>query len=373
MKHDRDIEFLKRCIEHARKGSGLVSPNPMVGALVVKGTKILGAGHHQAYGLPHAEINALAAAGTQSKGATLYVNLEPCCHYGKTPPCTDAIIEAGIAEVVCCSKDPNPLINGKSLSILQSHGIKTRCGYLEDEARALNRSYFTRLKKGRVYIALKWAMTLDGKIADDSGNSQWITSDQARDEARRIRFEYDAVVVGVGTILRDNPALDYKAPRFSAKRALLERKRFRKVVLDSHLRTPKNARIFENPLSEVLLFTSSSTPVDTNYPENARIIQIPGKNGKLDLQTLLQTLGKMEVGSVFVEGGKEVLTSFVEERLADRYYVFVGRKILGGTRYVPIGGSGVSGLSAGVQIEIEQVLTIGGDVLIIGNNVYRDN
>ncbi|MCM8815414.1 MAG: bifunctional diaminohydroxyphosphoribosylaminopyrimidine deaminase/5-amino-6-(5-phosphoribosylamino)uracil reductase RibD, partial [Candidatus Omnitrophica bacterium] len=253
MKQSRDTVFLNKCLELAKNGAGLVSPNPMVGAVVVKGNHVVGYGWHRAFGLPHAEVEAIKMAGTRAKNATLYVNLEPCCHFGKTPPCTDLIIKSGIKKVVFCTIDPNPLVHGKSVEILKNGGVEVRYGLIESDARKLNASYFTFVEKRRPFISLKWAMSIDGKIADAHGMSKWITTFQAREFQRQLRFEYDAILTGSGTILRDNPALDFSVPG-RIKKQLLKRKRFYKVILDSTLKIAPDANVFLNTNANVVIF-----------------------------------------------------------------------------------------------------------------------
>ncbi|HPP13156.1 MAG TPA: bifunctional diaminohydroxyphosphoribosylaminopyrimidine deaminase/5-amino-6-(5-phosphoribosylamino)uracil reductase RibD, partial [bacterium] len=218
MEHEK---FLKEALKLARRGEGLVSPNPMVGAVITRGSQVVGRGWHRAYGLAHAEIEALKEAGPKARGGRLYVTLEPCCHHGKTPPCVPAIVASGIKEVFCCMADPNPLMQGKGFKLLEQNGVRVRVGWQEREAMALNQAYLTRMNQQRPYLILKWAMTLDGKIAMASGDAAWVTGEESRNWVRSFRFTCDAVLVGINTVLRDDPQLSYRPPRFQTQQALL--------------------------------------------------------------------------------------------------------------------------------------------------------
>ncbi|HOK79478.1 MAG TPA: bifunctional diaminohydroxyphosphoribosylaminopyrimidine deaminase/5-amino-6-(5-phosphoribosylamino)uracil reductase RibD [bacterium] len=365
MKPSRDEIFLKKCLSLANNGLGLVSPNPMVGAVVVKGNHVVGQGWHRAYGLAHAEVEALKMAGSKAKNATLYVNLEPCCHYGKTPPCTDAIIKAGIKKVVFCTIDPNPFVNGKSVGMLRNHGIEVRHGLLERQAIDLNKAYFTYMKKKRPFIALKWAMSIDGKIADASGNSKWITCDDARAFNRNLRFEYDAIMTGVETIIKDNPELNYSVP-YGGRKSLLKNKRYSKIILDTSLRCPRDAKIFLETSKKVIVFTGRGTrSLQTEYPENVEFVEVDKNSaGFLDIQQVIQNLYERGIGKLFVEGGTKVLTSFYDCELFDKIYVFIGSKIIGGDAvYPPLKGKtiplGMSGL------ELKEIIRFSNDILIV--------
>jgi len=354
MKSDYE-KFLKESFSLAEKGKGLVSPNPMVGAVIVKGKRVLGKGFHKSFGLPHAEIEALKEAGSKAKGATLFVNLEPCCHWGKTPPCTTSIISSGIKEVICCMKDPNPLVNGKGFQELEKNGIKVRVGYLEEQAEKFNFPYITYITKKRPYIVLKWAETIDGKIATFTGDSKWITSQDTRDFVKKLRFEFDGIVVGINTILKDNPSLDYIPPSFLTKKALLERKRYFKIIIDTKLKTPIDANIWKNEKSKIIIFTSENTPeekIKLYINKRCTITKVKEQDGKLDLEEILENLYKMEIGSLIIEGGRKILTSFWEKKLVDKIMVFISGKILGGDKsFSPIGGENLEKISSAKTIE----------------------
>jgi diaminohydroxyphosphoribosylaminopyrimidine deaminase/5-amino-6-(5-phosphoribosylamino)uracil reductase len=365
MNQSRDEFYLKKCFELAVKGKGLVSPNPMVGSVVVKGNRVVGYGWHRAFGLAHAEVEALKMAGTKAKNATLYVNLEPCCHYGKTPPCTDAIIQAGIKKVVFSTIDPNPAVNGKSIEILKQNGIEVRYGLCEKESHQLNESYFTFVKKKRPFISLKWAMSIDGKIADACGRSRWITSDDARQFARQLRFEYDAIIVGSNTIVYDNPYLDFCVP-CGIRKSLVERKKFYKIILDTNLKVVPESNVFLNKASNVIIFTAHDTSINTKYHENVEIIPVDkDQEGLLDLSQILNCLYEKGIAKLFVEGGTKILTSFYHHKIFDLIYVFIGCKIIGGSAdYPPLKGNIISPDSQS-DIILKDVIRFSNDVLLI--------
>ncbi len=367
MEHEK---FLKEALKLAKRGEGLVSPNPLVGALVVKGKQVIGRGWHQAYGLAHAEVEALKQAGAKAKGATLYVTLEPCCHYGKTPPCVQAIVDAGIKEVICCLQDPNPLVNGKGFEFLEKKGIKVRKGYLEKEATRLNEAYLIAVKHRRPYIILKWAMSLDGKIATCAGDSCWITTEETRHWVRSFRFTCDAILVGVNTIIRDDPFLDYQLPRFQTRRSLLERKRYTKVILDTRLQTPCCARIFSHSASRVIIFTSHLAPeekVRQFTQANCSVFKVSSDREFLNLEEVCKYLWSEKIAIVLVEGGQKVLSCFWEKRLVDRVMIFVGNKFIAGTHSLsPLSVPDRENLNPAPFLEELSVKRFGDDLLIEG-------
>ncbi|MCM8768430.1 MAG: bifunctional diaminohydroxyphosphoribosylaminopyrimidine deaminase/5-amino-6-(5-phosphoribosylamino)uracil reductase RibD [Candidatus Omnitrophica bacterium] len=367
-------KFLLDALKLAKRGKGLVSPNPMVGALVVRGSQIVGRGWHRAYGLPHAEIEALRQAGSRAKGSTLYVTLEPCCHYGKTPPCVKAIVAAGIKEVVCCIKDPNPLVDGKGFRFLEEHGIKVRSGWLEKEAMSLNQPYLTRLKKNRPFLILKWAMSLDGKIATVSGDSRWLTSEETRAWAKKYRFTCDGILVGINTILKDNPRLNFEPPRFQTQQSLLVRKKYTKIVLDSRLRIPESANIFADKQSRVIIFTSEKAPLEKRCQlnrENCTVITVNQAGKYLQLKEVLSHLLSEEIGILLVEGGHQVLTSFWQERLVDKVMIFIGNKFIGGTKSLsPLGGPDRLNLEPAAYLKEFSAQTVNDNWLIQGEPCF---
>lgn len=300
-----DEEFIKASLNLAKKGMGQTNPNPMVGAIIVRGGKILGTGYHKKTGLPHAEIDALNACKKSPKGATMYVNLEPCVHFGRTPPCADAIIQSGIKQVVCSTLDPNPKVHGKGIKKLQHAGINTSVGTLEREARQLNAAFFTYHDKKRPFIALKFASSLDGKMTTKSGDSKWITNEKARAFARKLRNEYQAVLVGINTVLKDDPNLGDTL----------------RIILDSTLKIPLKAQVLRD--TNVLIATTQNANKEKlKKLKNMGIETIKFQGLQIPLKKLLSMLYEKEIISVFVEGGKSVISSFLHEKLFDKVYAF---------------------------------------------------
>ncbi|MFN4227179.1 MAG: bifunctional diaminohydroxyphosphoribosylaminopyrimidine deaminase/5-amino-6-(5-phosphoribosylamino)uracil reductase RibD [Candidatus Ratteibacteria bacterium] len=369
-------KFLKRCFKLAEKGKGLVSPNPLVGAIIAKGERIIAEGYHKGFGLAHAEIEALNRAKDKAKGATLYVNLEPCCHWGKTPPCTESIIKSGIKEVIACIIDPNPLVNGNGFKILEENGIKVRYGYLEEEAEEFNRYYITNITKARPYIILKWAQTIDGKIATYNGLSKWITREKTREYLKKKRFEVDGILVGVNTILKDNPFLDYIANKFQAKREILDRKRYYKIILDPEGKTPIESNIWKNEKSKVLIVfderIDESKIEKYSIKTNFDYIKIPRENGKFEIEKLLEKLlVEKNIGIIMVEGGKFTLTQFFEKEIFDEIWAFIGKKILGGENSISVfGGKDRENIEQAIELEKIEVEQIEDDILLKGR-IFR--
>ncbi len=321
-----DKAYLRECMTLASRGRGFVSPNPMVGCVIVKKGRIVGEGFHRVFGGPHAEVEALRKAGRRAKGATLYVNLEPCSHYGKTPPCVDAIINAGISSVVTCTADPNPLISGRGAKWLRKAGIEVRVGLLRNEAERLNERFFTFMRTRLPFVGLKIAQTLDGRVADPLGKSRWITSKQARIEAHRLRSQYDAVLVGAATVALDDPRLTVR--HVKGRNPL-------RVVFDPSLRLKSNAAVFDTRKAGTLVFTSARA-MSMRKTTLARLsrqgVYVLGldKARPFDLEVVLKTLAALGVSSVLVEGGPFTAGEFLRNGLVDRVHVFLAHKFLGG-------------------------------------------
>lgn len=321
-----DQILMRRCLELARGGLGTVSPNPLVGCVIVRRGKIVGEGFHRQFGGPHAEILALVHAATKAKGGTLFVNLEPCAHFGKTPPCADAIIHAGISEVVISSEDPNPLVQGRGVRRLREAGIRVRSGILREEARRLNEKFFKFMESGMPYVGIKIAQTIDGYIADVSGKSQWITSKEARRITHRLRSEYDAVMVGSTTVLRDDPELTVR---------LLNGRNPVRVVIDGRLSLPIDRKIFNAASAPTWVLVSRTTlkvkadKVRSLAGKGVRVLAVsPAEH--LDEQKILGTLAAEGISSVLIEGGSATVAGFVSRSLCDKLYLFTAPKILGG-------------------------------------------
>lgn len=357
--------YLKRALSLAGRGRGLVSPNPLVGAVLVKNNRIIGEGYHRYFGGDHAEINALKNSTESPNGSTLYINLEPCCHFGKTPPCTEALIRNRIKKVAAAMTDPNPAVSGKGFEELRKAGIETTIGLLEKESREINRPYLIRIREKRPFIALKIAQSLDGKIAAYTGQSKWITGEKARAFGRRLRFEYDAILVGINTILNDNPFLDYQ--RTGITKDLLVRKRYLKVILDSEARLPLQAKIWEKA-SQIAVAVSKKAPavrLRRLEKKGAQII-IAGSQKKIDPQRLLDSLYRQAVGSILVEGGAATNGSFVDAGLVDLVYLFQAPLIIGGEKAkTSVGGKGFSTPDSALHLQLKSTRRFGADQLSV--------
>ena len=352
---------MSRALSLAEQGRGLTSPNPMVGAVVVRDGAVVGEGFHAEAGGPHAEIVALAAAGERARGATLYVTLEPCNHHGRTPPCTRAIRNAGVARVVTGAVDPNPHVTGGGADVLRASGIEVAVGVLDGEVRALNRAFFTAMLRRRPHVTLKSAMTLDGKIAARDGTSRWITGAEARAEAHRLRSESDAVVVGIGTALADDPALDVRLEAPWPREP-------RRVVVDSQARLPVRARMIGAGRAEraVVAVTDAAPPerVAALEAAGATVLACKSAQGRVDLVDLAARLFALDVIAMLVEGGAELNAAFLEAGLVDRVAIFLAPKLLGGAAApTPVGGAGRS-LSQAVRLARPTVRPLGDDWLV---------
>jgi diaminohydroxyphosphoribosylaminopyrimidine deaminase / 5-amino-6-(5-phosphoribosylamino)uracil reductase len=358
-KHRR---FLSACLDLARMGEGETSPNPMVGAILVQGDRILGQGYHRRAGDPHAEVEALASAGSGARGSTLYVSLEPCVHHGRTPPCVDALIDAGVREVIACMIDPDPRVNGRGFERLRAAGIRVEHGLLRERAISLNEKFIKSVTTGRPFVTLKAAMTLDGKIASAGGESKWITSEESRQEAQRLRYGHDAILVGVGTILADDPLL---TARWGRGKPLV------RAILDSHLRTPSAARALSNQDGgSTLLYTLPTAPEGARrlLEKRASVTVIPtaSPGPRVDLQEVLQDLGRRRIMSVLIEGGGEVLGSALESGLADGIALFVAPRILGHSGIGVFSGLWGRDLAGAIPVMEWSWREIGSDVLVEG-------
>lgn len=360
--------WMRRALELAEAGRYGASPNPMVGAVVLDSQgRVVGEGAHLRFGGPHAEAVALAAAGAAARGGTLVVNLEPCVHYGHTPPCVDAILAAGVSRVVIGTCDPNPRVNGKGVAALQAAGVEVIVGEEEDACRELNHRFLHFMSHGLPYVSLKMALTLDGKIAARGGKSRWITSEASRKAGYALREEMDAVLVGVGTVLADDPRLVRHLGRNPDPRVW-------RVVLDSRLRTPPTAALLARDPEHVLVFCVPDAPADRRRELAARGAQVvevaDDGRGRVNLHAVLRELADRGVSSVLVEGGGEVHWSFFAEGLAQRVYAFVAPMILGGREAIPaVGGSGFSAPQEGTKLRFLQVRELDGDLALVAEVV----
>lgn len=354
-----DEKYMLRALDLAIKGEGRTSPNPMVGCVIVKDDKIIGEGYHEKYGELHAERNALKNCSESAEDATLYVTLEPCCHYGKTPPCTEAIIENKIKRVVIGTLDINPLVAGKGMKILKNAGIDVTVGVLEKKCKEINEVFFHFTSTNRPFVALKYAMTLDGKIACYTGDSTWITNEKSRQLAHRLRNKYSAIMVGVNTVIYDNPMLNCRMEGGVDPV---------RVVCDSNLRIPLESKIVKtakNIRTIVACTVKELSKIELLLNNNIEILVTSGKTVNLD--EVLQYLANNNIDSVFVEGGGVLHSSFIRQRLVDRVYSFIAPKLVGGERpFSPIAGKGIEKMSDAIKLDDYEIINIDEDILITG-------
>lgn len=352
-----DIKFLAQTLVLANRGKGWANPNPMVGALLVKGGQIIGRGYHHQAGSPHAEIEALRRAGSRARGATLYVNLEPCNHFGRTPPCTEAIIAAGIKRVIFSTLDPNPKVHGQGARRLRANGIPVTVGLLAKKARQLNTAFFTFHQKHRPYVAVKWGMSLDGKIATRGGDSKWITSVAARRRGRDLRGKYQAILVGINTVLRDNPQLGARSKRWRDPI---------RIILDSALRIPLNSKALRDD-RVIIAATRQAAPAKIKMLERRGIAVLIFPGRRVPLGSLLRELWRRQILSLLVEGGGEALGNFVDEKLVDELNVFIGPVVIGGAETKPaVAGLGAAMIEKALRFKTAAIESLGDSWYISG-------
>ena len=358
-------QFMKRAIELAKQGVGWTAPNPLVGAVVVKNGRVIGEGYHRKYGELHAERNALAACTEDPAGATLYVTLEPCCHYGKTPPCTEIIIEKKIAKVVIGSRDPNPKVAGKGARILREHGIEVVEDYMREACDALNPVFFHYITTMTPYVVLKFAMTLDGKIATRTGASKWITGEAARNHVHQLRGRYAGILAGIGTVLADDPMLNCRID--GAHQPL-------RIILDSQLRIPMGSRLVRSAKEYPLLIVCNESTRDREEGTSriqkleeagAKVWTLPEKNGHPDLNVLMQRLGEEKIDSVLIEGGGTVNEAALKAHIVHHVYAYIAPKIFGGEdAKTPVEGSGIRLPQECANLRLAKITVLLNDMLL---------
>jgi diaminohydroxyphosphoribosylaminopyrimidine deaminase/5-amino-6-(5-phosphoribosylamino)uracil reductase len=357
-------QFMRYALELAAKARGRTSPNPMVGAVVVNADKIVGKGYHHKPGTPHAEVHAINNARDKTKGSQLYVTLEPCCHWGRTPPCTQAIIRAGISSVIMAMLDPNPLVSGKGKAELEANGITVQSGLLEPEARKLNEAYIKYIRTGLPFVTIKSAMSLDGKIATSTGESRWITGLSSRRKVHEIRDAVDAILVGIRTVISDDPSLTTRLKGKEGKDAT-------RVIVDSNGRIPLSAKVLNLDSPAVtLIATTPKAPAEKIAQleaSGAEVLVVPEHNGRVVLKALMKKLGEREITSVLFEGGSEINASALREGIVDKIMMFIAPKLIGGKSAPgPIGGAGIEHLADAVELRDIQMSKIGEDILVEG-------
>ena len=347
-------KYMELTIRLADKGRGMTSPNPMVGCIIVKRGRIVGKGFHRKAGTEHAEVLAINDAGKKAMNSTMYVNLEPCSHWGKTPPCTEKIVEAGVREVIIGVKDPNPLVDG--FRELKFRGLKTKIGILEHEAKKLNESYIKYIKTKRPFVIIKVAMSLDGKIATKTGDSRYITSKEARTYVHHLRTEVDAVMVGLNTVIRDDPEL---TPR------LYKGKDPMKIVVDSRLKIPKNCKLMKNPTKLIVATTNKAAKsyITRLQQKGVNVLITRTKQGMVDLQDLMKQLGKHEIMGIMIEGGSELNSTAIKDGIVDKLLVFTAPKIIG-NGLGAIGNLGISKIDKAINLKNIVCKRVGKDSLV---------
>lgn len=358
---EKDFFFIKKTFSLAMKGEGNTSPNPLVGAVIVKGDKIISSGYHKKCGEAHAEAEAINKAKVSLRGTSLYLNLEPCCHFGRTPPCVDAIIRAKIKRAVISVIDPNPLINGKSVAKLREAGIEVELGVGKEAAVRLNEVFFKNMKEKRPFVAVKAAQSLDGKIAARRGASKWITSAGSREFAKSLRDKYDCVLVGINTVIKDNPRL----------KGL--KKNPYKAVIDPQLNIPLNSNLVKENPDKLIIFASDKTKHKKKIPSSVKVFFIKEEKGRIILRKALEVLYRLGIMSVFVEGGADTLGGFFDQKIADKVYFFIAPKIIGGKEALSsVGGKGFISPDRCCDIKEYDIKRFsGGDILISGYPSYE--
>ncbi len=361
--------FMKEALRLARRGRGRTSPNPAVGAVVVRGGKVIAGGYHRRAGTAHAEVNALGQLGDPAQpGDILYVTLEPCNHHGKTPPCTEAILRSGIKRVVVGMRDPNPRVSGGGCEFLRERGLEVTTGVLEKECRSLNEEYIRFVTTGRPFLAAKVALTLDGWTATSTGHSKWVTGERSRQFVHRMRDRVDAVMVGVGTIFADDPLLDTRLRRGKGKAPI-------RIVLDTNLSIPPDARVLTHSDAAMtwIVVGDDVSPRKLDKFNKKGVFLLPSskKEGKVDLTILMDKLGQRSITSVLLEGGSRLMGSMIRERLIDKFYIFMAPKILGGSDGIPMAaGYGARNMDQALRLNLSQLRRFDDDVLFVGYPEY---
>ncbi|MBK5276643.1 MAG: bifunctional diaminohydroxyphosphoribosylaminopyrimidine deaminase/5-amino-6-(5-phosphoribosylamino)uracil reductase RibD [Desulfuromonadales bacterium] len=351
-------KFMKRALVLARKGLGRTSPNPAVGCVIVKDGTIVGEGWHRKAGTPHAEIHALAMAGAAARGADVYVTLEPCCHTGATPPCSEALIKAGVRRVIAGMRDPNPRVNGGGMAALKQADIGTSCGLLEDACRSINIPFIKHITTGMPHVTYKCAMTLDGKIATITGESRWISCEESRKFVHRMRSRSDAIMVGVDTVIADNPQLTVRNVR--GRNPL-------RVIVDSHLRTPESVTVLNEQLSSgTIIATIEPNPhVHLRYQNHgATILVCEEQDGRVSMEDLLRKLGKRGIQSILLEGGSRLAGYMLTHGLIDECVFFYAPKVLGSDGFSPFAFTGITDMGQAMAFTNLSVSHIGTDIVV---------
>ena len=362
----KDKFYMQKALRLAKKGEGFTSPNPLVGAVVVKDGEIVGEGYHQYYGGPHAEVYALDEAGKMARGSTIYVTLEPCSHHGKTPPCSLKIINSGVKRVVAAMQDPNPEVAGRGFKMMKDKGIEVEVGLLEKEAKKLNEIFLKYITSDNPFIILKSAQTIDGYLATSTGNSKWVTGEKARLYGHQLRHKVDGILVGINTVLSDDPSLTARPENIVGKDPL-------RIILDSKLKTPKDAKIIiQNSEAKTLIVhgdqVNAAKKKFYEEKENVELLSLKiNENGNIPLKRLLKKLHKRKISSILIEGGGKVNHSFLKEKLVDKFYNFIAPKYFGGNDGITVfDGDGPLKMEDAIKIKDYEMEKVGKDFLIKG-------
>lgn len=359
-----DEKYMEIALELAKKGAGYTNPNPLVGAVIVKNGKIIGEGYHQAYGSHHAEVNAIKNSTEDVKGATMYITLEPCSHYGKTPPCANYIVEKGIIRVVVALEDPNPEVSGKGIKILRDNGIEVVTGILEKESRKLNEIFIKYIRTKLPFCILKTAMTLDGKIATSTGDSKWITNEESRKYVHLLRHRVSSIMVGIGTVLQDNPYLNTRLEEGLGSDPI-------RIIVDTHARIPLEANVLDNKSSSRTIIATTELASKDKLREledkGAELIITPLRNNQVDLNYLINELGERGIDSILLEGGSGLNYSALEASIVDKVNIFIAPKFIGGRESkTPVGGLGIALMKDAIILSGTQIHKFGDDIMIEG-------
>lgn len=355
---------MKRAIELAKKGMGYTNPNPLVGAVIVKNDRIIGEGYHEYFGGPHAEVNAFRNTLEDASGGTMYVTLEPCSHFGKTPPCANAIVEKGISKVVIGMKDPNPIVSGNGIDILRNNGIEVEVGIMEEEVTKLNEIFIKYITAKTPFCILKTAMTLDGKIASATGDSKWITNEASRIFVHELRHQASAIMVGIGTILADNPKLTTRLENKKGKDAI-------RVIVDSTGKIPLDAKVL-NIESDATTIIATTEKIDKEKAKaieamGGKVIKTALREDRVDLEELMRKLGEMKIDSVLLEGGSMLNFSALQQGIVDKIISFIAPKIIGGeSAKTPVGGKGIGKIQNALTLNNISFSRFNEDIMIEG-------
>lgn len=352
---------MQLALDFAASAKGKTNPNPLVGAVLVKDGVIVGSGLHRKAGEPHAEVHAFRMAGEHAEGATLYVTLEPCSHYGKTPPCANLVKESKVSRVVVAMEDPNPQVAGRGIRLLREAGIEVEVGVLEEQARKLNERFIHNMITDKPFVIAKYAMTLDGKLATYSGHSKWITGETSRYHVHQVRNEVDAILVGVGTVLADNPSLTTRLPDRTGKNPI-------RIILDSHLRTPIDANVTRVAEAKTIIIASLDADEEKKAAlesKGVQIVTVTEDESGLSLEEALNHLYTLGITDILVEGGANVNASFIRSGLVNKYLVYIAPKVLGGKNsFTPVAGEDVESMMSAVELTFDSVEQYGEDICL---------